>query len=172
VRPCEDRTEHDLAAEYDNGAAGLKKDREEGKNKLAIVTNLMKDRCLQMSGRMLVEVAEPFLIEYLDMMKEHSAGQASAANWQGGRALRMWMWPVAEAVRVLSNRRVLARLELDEPSELDQGVKTARIVELFELVLGVVTQRCWSQWIHYVKVLADQETWVPYLPRSPGINFA
>ncbi len=146
----QDVAEQDLVDEYEGD--DLKKDREEGKNKLRITTEIMKDRQLQMTGRMMAEVAEPFMQEYLEMLQLHSAGQESSASWQGNRALRMWMGPVLGALKILSRGDILSRLELGENTALDDDVRVARIIELFDIVLGVVSQRCLSQWGHHVKV--------------------
>ena len=74
------------AAPEVSGQARLAKIRADTSNTLETVTAIMQDRDLQISGRMMVEVALPLRDEYLEVLKLHRSQRGTAA-WQASRAV-------------------------------------------------------------------------------------
>jgi hypothetical protein len=139
----------------------LKRLREKSQNALEVATAIMQDRELQIAARMIVEAVRPLRSEYLDTIEVQRRGPASTAEWQAERASNKWQASCRTILGTLSDWNVLRRFGF-RPSHADVApaqdqqlaIERGRAEAYTTLVMGVVSQRTWSQ-IPHTTILPD-----------------
>jgi len=133
--------------------------RKEYDNTFCLVADLMLDRDLQITGRMICTATNPYRKDYADYIAAHKT-QLDSARWAAAKATGSWRTAVRRSVETCSDPKVLERFgmcpgaastttTIAEPAKRSWAAEEVRLSKSYlAIVVELASARSWSMAPH------------------------